>query len=322
MTKYFLGIDAGGTKTHAAIMNSNGSIVGFSGNGCGNWERVGLPAVVKSLHEVIDQALATAKIDRTDISSATFAMAGIDWDSDAHKMSNELARFGFVVTPSVMNDAYAVLFAGTTNGVGCASIAGTGGKTVAHDGKTNRATLGMSLGEGGGAGHIVADGLQMLARMHHGQYERTSLMDEILKATGFTQEDALFEAIARDHATIDESIAPLFFDAATNGDSAALEVVTSVARQHAWDVVGLADSLDFSSSIPLVRAGGLHTANSVAFNAAFDDVISASRHSFDSTILQVPPVAGSLMHAAQHVGISLDEQQRETLFHDALQHSI
>lgn len=322
MTKYFLGIDAGGTKTHAAIMNSHGQIVGFAANGCGNWERVGLSVVVDSLHEVINEALEGARIDRNEIVSATFAMAGIDWESDANKMGAELANFGFSINPTVMNDANAVLFAGTTDGIGCASIAGTGGKTVANDGQQIRATLGMSLGEGGGAGHIVAEGLQILARMHHGQHQRTSLMDEVLKATGFAREEDLFEAIARDHIAIDESVAPLIFDAAGTGDSAAIEVVTSVARQHAWDVVGLADTLHFPSSIQLVRAGGLHTADSREFNLAFDEVIEASDHDFSSTILKVPPVAGSLMHASQHVGMPLDDKQRATLFHDTLQYSI
>ena len=318
MTRYFLGIDAGGTKTHAAVMDQHGAVVGFAGNGCGNWERVGIASVMKTLHEVIGDALAHAKIEMNDLSAATFAMAGVDWDSDQTKMLKELEVFNLPVTPTVMNDAYAVLYAGTPRGIGCASIAGTGGKTVAFDGSQDSSTLGMSLGEGGGAGQLVAEALQILARMQHGQHERTSLMTDVLALTGFSRPTTFFEAIARDHLSLEESIAPLVFEKAAAGDSAAIEVVEVVARQHAWDVLGLVEKMNFTDSIALVRAGGLHTANSAEFNAAFDDVIASSDKAFDTSVLEVPPVSGSLLHAANHSGMPLDENQRQRLFTDSL----
>ncbi|MEY4323200.1 MAG: hypothetical protein RL410_981 [Actinomycetota bacterium] len=318
MTKYFLGIDAGGTKTHAAVMDDSGAVVGFAGNGCGNWERVGVAAVMKTLHEVIGDALKQAKVEKRDLSAATFAMAGVDWDSDQTKMSKELEVFGFPITPTVMNDAYAVLYAGTPRGIGCASIAGTGGKTVACDGTQDSSTLGMSLGEGGGAGQLIAEALQILARMQHGQHKRTPLMADVLDLTGFSKPTEFFEAIARDHLSLEESIAPLVFEKAAAGDIAAIEVVEVVARQHAWDVLGLVEKMAFSSPVALVRAGGLHTANSAEFNAAFEDVIASSKVQFDPSILEVPPVSGSLLHAALSCGSALDEKQRHKLFEDSL----
>ena len=39
--KYFLGVDIGGTKSHALIADESGQVVGFGRAGAGNWEGVG-----------------------------------------------------------------------------------------------------------------------------------------------------------------------------------------------------------------------------------------------------------------------------------------
>ena len=40
-SQYFLGLDAGGTKTHALIANETGQVLGFAQEGPGNWQSVG-----------------------------------------------------------------------------------------------------------------------------------------------------------------------------------------------------------------------------------------------------------------------------------------
>ncbi len=40
MTQYFLGVDAGGTKTHALVINDCGEAVGFGRGGPGNCRKV------------------------------------------------------------------------------------------------------------------------------------------------------------------------------------------------------------------------------------------------------------------------------------------
>ena len=176
MTDLFLGVDAGGTKTHAAVMDEAGNILGLGVAATGNWERVGLDASALALSTAVDGALHQSGHHREEVSAATFALAGIDWDTDTKVMQSIVGGFGFGCKPTVMNDAFAVLYAGTPDGVGCASIAGTGGKTVARDGVESASTLGMALGEGGGAGQIVAEAMRILAEMQHGQRPSTAMM--------------------------------------------------------------------------------------------------------------------------------------------------
>lgn len=319
MTELFLGVDGGGTKTHAAVMDIEGNILGLGVSTTGNWERVGLDASSAALASAVDAALVESGHKRTDVSAATFALAGVDWDTDARSLQKVISGFGLGCTPTVMNDAFAVLYAGTPDGVGCASIAGTGGKTVARDGVDSASTLGMALGEGGGAGQIVAEAMRVLAEMQHGQRPATAMLAEVLTATGHSEAESLFQAVARDGFDLPEAMAPLFFDLAATGDPAAIDVIVTVARQHATDVLGIVSRLKFTAGpISLVCAGGLHTAGSSIFNGAFQATISASSHKFTTCILDVVPVVGALIHAVNERCGNIAQEVRDRLISQAL----
>ena len=317
MTNFYLGVDAGGTKTHSAVMNSVGQIVGVGVAGTGNWERVGLTAAVRELFAAIDEALADANVSRSDIKFATFALAGIDWPSDQEMMAKAISQNGLGCNPTVLNDAFAVLFAGSPIGIGVASIAGTGGKTVASDGKQIKETLGMHLGEGGGAGQIVSLALEFLAQMHHGQRPKTAMFDRVLRELNHKDSNSLFQSVARENLGIDESLAPIFFDLAVAGDEAAIEIVTSTAHQHAHDVLGIVSQMEFDGPIPLLRAGGLHTAENAIFDDAFNQIIDSSKFTFIPTVLTVVPVVGALMHAAIINNGGMPSDVRDQLLKDA-----
>lgn len=318
MTSFYLGVDAGGTKTHAAVMSATGQIIGVGVAGTGNWERVGLTAAVRELFQAIDEALADAAISRSEIKFATFALAGIDWPNDQDMMAKAISENGLGCTPKVLNDAYAVLFAGSPTGFGVASIAGTGGKTVASDGHTTKETLGMHLGEGGGAGQIVSTALDLMAQMHHGQRPKTAMFDRVIKELNQKDASSLFQAVARENLGIDEAHAPLFFELAQSGDENAIEVVASTARQHAYDVLGLVSEMDFEGVIPLIRAGGLHTAENSIFDDAFNQIIDGSNYQFASQVLSVVPVVGALMHAAIISNGGMPQDVRDQLIRDAM----
>ena len=319
MADLFLGVDAGGTKTHAALMDASGRLLSLGVAPTGNWERVGIHGTVRALTSAIDEALTVSGHVRSDVTSASFALAGIDWDTDIAAMQRVVSGFGLGCTPVVMNDAFAVLLAGTDDGIGCASVAGTGGKTVARDQVSTLATLGMSLGEGGGAGQIVAETLSAVAEAYHGQRPPTRLTQAVLELAGLRDESALFEAVARDGHELPESFAPVVFSIADDGDVAAVSVLTSVARQHARDVVGLVNRLDFQAqaSVPLVCAGGLHTAGSNVFSDAFAQALSGSRWSLRLQVLNVVPVVGALVDSMVRANGSISGSQRDALIASA-----
>ena len=69
---YFLGIDIGGTKSHALIADETGRAVGFGQGGPGNHEVVGYSGLEAMLVDVTHQALAMTGIGIEQIAGAGF----------------------------------------------------------------------------------------------------------------------------------------------------------------------------------------------------------------------------------------------------------
>jgi N-acetylglucosamine kinase-like BadF-type ATPase len=308
MSKAILGIDGGGTKTHAILVDLDGKILATAANGGANWERIGIQAVGKSLDELIGTALSSAKISREDIVASTLALAGIDWPEDESLFAPVIQGLGLSGRCTLVNDSVAALFAGIPDGIGCVSIAGTGGKSAGSDGEQTVQTMGMQLGEGGGAGQLVDLALDSIARAHHGTAAKTTMYSSLPKAAGFDDPEMFFIAIARGRVRLNESLAPLIFDLASSGDIAALDVVNRVAKQHAIDVSGIANRLNFQAKpITVIRAGGLHTAGCTVFDTTFEAEVKLLLGTVQVRTLDVAPVFGAVINSANKYFKNLPE---------------
>ena len=152
-----LGIDGGGTKTHAVIADAEGAVRGFATSGPANWEVVGLRGAGESLREATRRALQAAEPKSGDLRAAALGLAGIDWDSDTPRMAAEADQLGLTCPAEVTNDSFIALRAGTADGVGVVVIAGTGAISAgrSRDGRTFR-TLGQEaeFGDTGSASDV------------------------------------------------------------------------------------------------------------------------------------------------------------------------
>src|SRR5215510_14601839 len=68
--KLFLGIDGGGTKTHAVITDSSFRVLGEGFSGAGNPLRVGLEEAVLHVEEAVSGACEQVGIELEDVDSA------------------------------------------------------------------------------------------------------------------------------------------------------------------------------------------------------------------------------------------------------------
>ena len=299
MTELILGIDGGGTKTHAIVVDLSGNIMATATHSGANWERTGITATEIILQEIIHRVLDLTTATTPDIVAATFALAGIDWDSDLElfKPISKLLNLGDRAV--FVNDSIAALFAGSPNGIGCVSIAGTGGKTTGRNQTVTIQTMGMDLGEGGGAGQLVSLALDYAARIYHGLEKPSQLTRLILNESGFKDETSLFKAVARYEFRLSEDLAPKIFALATEGDSGAIAITNLVAAQHASDVIAMINRLGLANSaVPVIRAGGLHTAGCATFDLTFEQVLKSAQPGASSKVLNISPVYGAVVHAA------------------------
>jgi N-acetylglucosamine kinase-like BadF-type ATPase len=273
-----LGVDGGGSKTHVVVADVTGAPLGEAAVGASNWERVGLDGTAAVLTEGVRAALAAAGRDVDAVQAAVFALAGCDWPSDHDRLTPAIGALGLAGPTLLVNDARAALRAGTHDGVGVVSIAGSGGSTMglAPDGRQAR-TFAVGWGEGNGASDIAREALHAVARAHHRSAPPTELTATVLQHADVDSVEELFERLSRGpRPAIDGRIAPAVFAAAAAGDETAIDVVTTVGSRHGSDVVGVARRLGLdTTALAVVRAGGLHRAADVRFDAAFDAAVLA-----------------------------------------------
>lgn len=318
MSKLLLGVDGGGTKTHAVVVDLSGNIVATAAHSGANWERTGLTAAEIILQEIIHRVLDLTGSTSQDIDAATFALAGIDWESDLELFKPVAKLLNLGQRAVFVNDSIAALFAGSPSGIGCVSIAGTGGKTSGRNQTQTLQTMGMDLGEGGGAGQLVSLALDYIARVYHGVEKPSELTQLILKESGFKDETALFKAVARYEYRLDEELAPKIFSLATDGDSGAIAITNLVAAQHASDVVAMINRLGLANTaVPVVRAGGLHTAGCATFDLTFEKVLKSAQPGACSKVLSISPVYGAVVHAAHSYFGEIPEAFLDNLFKQA-----
>ena len=120
-----VGVDGGGSKTEAIILDNDLRVIGEGRSGPSNPLRVGLTSAAAAVREAIDNACAAAKIRRSDLESAEVGLAGARRHELRERMREMLLPLG-IREIEVVTDADIALYGATDGAPGLVVIAGTG----------------------------------------------------------------------------------------------------------------------------------------------------------------------------------------------------
>jgi N-acetylglucosamine kinase-like BadF-type ATPase len=306
MTRYFLGVDIGNTKSHALICDESGQAVGCGIAGPGNHETYGREGFHRILSEVTADAIAAAGIAKSDLAGAGYGIAGYDWSEDTPLMHEVIDSLGFGVPYSAHNDVVPGLIAGSSNGWGVSVTSGTGVNAYGRDaeGHTGRMTgNGHTFGEVGGGSELAYHIIQLISRAWSMRGQPTMLTDLVIQFVGAKDTEDLLAGIPRGRYHVGSAVAPVVFQAAREGDIVALGAV-------GWLGAGLGDL-----ACGIIRQLGLG-------GQAFDVVLSGSIYQGSPLILETMqevvyplapdarfvhlkarPVTGAVMLGMEQVGL-------------------
>jgi N-acetylglucosamine kinase-like BadF-type ATPase len=255
---YYLGVDGGGSKTLAVVVDSAGRECGRGMAGSSNQEAVGHEQAVAALHAAIGLAVAAADAEMP-LRAAWLGLAGVDHAHDVDALLPQVHSFASMVR--ITNDAELVLGA-LPGRIGVALIAGTGSIAMGRDAHGSTARV-------GGWGHIFGDegsgysigraALQHAARAADGRDPTTALLDSILAHWSLNAPELL---LARVYQSFDKTaiaaLAPLVLALAHDGDPLARRIEMRAARELALAVTTIACRLCFPLGLlPLAFGGGL-----------------------------------------------------------------
>jgi N-acetylglucosamine kinase-like BadF-type ATPase len=307
MPRYFLGVDTGGTKSHALIADESGRAVGFAQGGTGNHESVGYDGLRKVLSSITERALASAGLRRDEIAGAGFGIAGCDWPSDEAPTREVIDSLGLSAPYEFVNDATVALLAGAPSGWGVSVIAGTGCNCRGRDlhGREGRVTgEGHRMGEHGGGGEMVAHGVQAVAMSWTRLGPETRLTELFMDYVGAADIVDLLEGICRQRYRLPAAAAPLVFQAAEDGDAVAIETVRWAGQELGCLAVGVIRQLSFEPlEFDVVLAGSLYKGGALLTDALRETVLAVAPGA-RFLRLTAPPVIGGVVLAMQQVGLS------------------
>ena len=238
-----LGVDGGGTKTHAVITDETGRTLGEGFGGPTNIDDHTLETASLNLGCAINEARANAKLETKPFDAAFLGIAGVVSEAD-RGLVQELARRLELGTPErlgVDHDARVALAGGLSDRPGLVLIAGTGSACFGLGANGQRHLT-------GGWGHLLADegsgywlGLEALraaVRGFDGRGKRSNLERRALAFLGIHGPEEIMHRVYVVGLSRSElaAFAPTTLEVAASGDPVAREIVERGAKALAETV--------------------------------------------------------------------------------------
>lgn len=280
-----VGVDGGGSKTHAVIVDANERIMGEGTSGPSNPLRVGIARAAAAVREAIDKACEAAQVRREDILAAQVGLAGARRTELRQRVREALSNLG-IADLEVVGDADIALYGATDGEPGVVVIAGTGSVCcgVNARGKRNCAGgWGPVAGDEGGGAWIARRALRAIAHASDGRGPKTSLMTAACAYFHVTSPEDLSTAIYAPTMT-NERLAGFgkqVIEAAKAKDPVAREIVAEAGRELGLAVEAVIRNLKLEPErFQVAYVGGV-------FAAGGDLVLGP----MSERILQIAPLA-------------------------------
>lgn len=234
MTKYFLGLDIGGTKTACALADEH-KILGRAKAGSAKVLRVGKAEAAVHLAEVLDAVSAESGVALAEVTASCIGTAGATVPDVTDWLREQMAsRVGGTLT--LVGDEVIALDAAFPGEQGILVVAGTGSIVIGRDSSgwtTIAGGWGPALGDEGSGCVLAQQALRgMFSAIDAG--EEPLLLRRVLDHLGLqTRDDLVGVANALDFSFA--SLMPVVVQAARDGDSVAQKTL----KRGGEDLAGL-----------------------------------------------------------------------------------
>jgi glucosamine kinase len=303
MSVVVLGIDGGGTRTRASIVNGS-KVLAFAESGSIKRLRVGAAAAEQTLRELLDEIYKQAGVSGVRAASAGVAsatMPGVpEW------INAVFADFG-VEQSEVVGDEIIALDAAFKGGPGILQIAGTGTNCIGRAPDGGRETAGgwsSRLGDEGSGYWIGLHAIRCSLNAYDRE-ESTRVLDVVGGIWGTSTIDELVNLGDSTPGPDFAALAPAISQLAEEGDPVALDVL----RQAASDLVGfvllvrskLQRKHNFKHEVPVAWIGSV-VGKSQIVRAGFYEGLRAAAPEMPILDQEVNAIEGAVWRARRMAG--------------------
>ncbi len=270
-----VGVDGGGSKTHAVVLDANFAILGEGIAGPSNPLRVGIANAAAAIRGAIDTACEAAHLRRTDLVAAEIGLAGARRKELTARMREALLVLG-IGEIVVVGDADIALYGVTEGEPGLIVIAGTGSICCGINARGKRICAGgwgPIAGDEGGGSWIARRALRAIAHAVDGRGPTTTLTGAACTYFHVSDPNDLSTAIYAPTITNERlaSFARYVIEAAKAKDRIAREILAEGGRELGLAAAAVIRNLKLErETFQVGYVGGV-------FNAAQELVLASVR---------------------------------------------
>ena len=308
---FFLGVDAGGTKIRAVIIDEASQIKAEEVGGPANYHNIGLKKTITNVYRAIAGVLSKAYLSENDITWATIGIAACDSQKDHERLFGGFTTdvmAGFAQKLTVVNDTKVALYSGTLPPalvVICGTGANVYGKNATGTGAM-AGNWGYFLGDKG-SGYILAQRMfQTIVEHHDGIIEAPFLATKLEKKLGVKSSKDISDWYNDAKPSIHEisDFAPLVIETAEEGDEVAKQLVDKTVQELGKALLAVVKRLKVETDYNRgVIVGGLF--ESKYFRALFEGHVTA--------LLKKVRIVKPLVSAAVGAAIMAKQEWSKTL---------
>ncbi|XEC92944.1 N-acetylglucosamine kinase [Paenibacillus tarimensis] len=312
-----VGVDGGGSKTHAAVVDETGKLLGRGASGCGNHQVEGIDPALNNIREAARIALQEAELQPDAVDFVMYGLAGADREKDFELLRPALANLSFS-NWDVVCDTMEGLRTGSRENVGVVLVCGSGTNAAGRnqEGETvQTGGLGYLYGDAAGGGTMAIETFRAAVRSWELREIPSLLTTLVPQYFGHATMESLWnDCLDRDMYTMPRDLTLVLHEAAKLRDELAIRLLKDTGRElglAANSVIRRLNGFE-GMTIPVVLVGSvLQQGRNPQLLQALNDTIAAAGHHFTLVIPEMLPVYGAVMLAMDRLGIPVTPEMEK-----------
>lgn len=314
--RYVLGLDQGGSKTHAMIADEDGNILGMGRSYGACHSSTGLEHAVTAIIKAADQALGQCGLQRKDINVIVGGLTGVDWDDEAGILEAAIRVYFPESDIVVVNDCIIAMRGGTKKR-DCAILCIGSGFNCAVQSGDECFVYGFYIPDEYQGGFCLGiKTIQAVLDAHIGIVPETVLTQMVLEYFQIKSVDALlYMKVKGKIKDRDYLYLPMLLEkAALSGDQAAAAIWEDYGRHVAVYLTARMEKMGIlENEADIVLSGSIFKCRYKNFIGTVKKEIYSKAPNVSIIEARYEPVVGAVLMAVQKLRGTLPEQMEAHL---------
>lgn len=306
-TRFWLGVDGGGTNCRAVVTDDNENVLGEGHAAAANLLRVGLEKAVGNVAKSVAEACRQSGIEISQLTAACIGLAGVSQPDYHRQMLDALKAVLAIPQIALETDARVALAGATGNQPGIVIIAGTGSIACGINARGRFARAGgwgPIMGDEGSGNYIGRRALEAVMMSYDFRGEATSMTAPVLSHFGVSSPPELttviYDTSSKEKGEVQGKIAQLSriaVNAAQEGDNVAQEILRDASEELAKTAIAVIEQLRMENdSFRVAYVGGVFEAGELILKP-LREAINEIAPKAEIAPPMKPPALGAVMMA-------------------------